>query len=81
MTEKSGLKIGSFYWVQVAFDPDTDLEWENREMPARFAGLSPSGRLLWNFLNQEGESDWAVRYIGPEIVLNDVPPPVNNPNK
>lgn len=71
MTKREDLKIGSFYWVHVAFDPDTNQEWENREMPARFSGYAADGKLLWNFLNQEGVSDWAVRWIGPEISLSD----------
>lgn len=63
------LKVGSFCWVLIALDPDTDEAWENQVMPARFAGVDKStGRPLWNFLNQEGASDWDTRWIGSEIV-------------
>jgi hypothetical protein len=62
------LKIGSFYWVKIVYDPDTDHEWENEEMPARYAGKNAAGKDLWNYIGQEGETDWPVRWIGPEII-------------
>lgn len=62
MADFTNLKIGSFYWVQIAFDPDTNLEWENQEMPARYEGNG-----LWIFLNQEGVSNWPVKWVGDEI--------------
>lgn len=64
------LIVGRFYWVQPANDPDIapGNGWEWYEQPARFAGESATGELLWNYLNQEGPSDWHIRWIGDEIV-------------
>lgn len=56
------LRVGAFYWVWLATDPE-GLEWENQPMPARYAG---DGR--WHFLNQEGDSDWPLRWVGAEIL-------------
>ncbi len=56
------LIVGAFYWVRITFDPDTDNEWENDDMPARYAG---NGK--WNYLDDE--SDWPVRWVGPRIEL------------
>jgi len=57
-----GLIVGAFYWVVIALDADTDLEWENEPMPARYAG---NGK--WFYLNQDGASDWPVRWVGDRI--------------
>lgn len=60
------LKIGAFYWVLIVLDPDSDSPWENEPMPARYAGRG-EGCDLWNFIGQEGTSDWPVRWIGEQI--------------
>lgn len=65
--EESNLIIGKFYWVIPVFDPDTDDAWEHDQQPARFAGRSESGELLWNYLAIDGNSVWSVRWIGEEI--------------
>lgn len=57
---------GKFYWVQIVFDPDTDQEWENKDMPARFAGYV-NGDPTWNYLGVEGISTWDTRWVGEEI--------------
>ena len=62
VVEIDKLTVGSFYWIQIALDPDADNEWENQAMPARYEG---SGK--WTYLGQEGVSDWPVRWIGNEI--------------
>lgn len=61
------LIIGRFYWVQPAFDPDTEAEWEAEMQPARFAGKDANGNLLWNCLAVDGVSQWPMRWIGGEI--------------
>lgn len=68
MTEKDDLKPGAFYWVLIVLDPDAEQDWENEEMPARYVGKNESGEHLWNYLGQEGETSWPVRWIGPEII-------------
>lgn len=68
MSDKhAGLKIGSFYWVHPVLDPDTDEEWWNGIIPARYAGDG-----LWFYLDHNGPSDWPAGWIGPELV-----PPVS----
>lgn len=62
MTNTSNLIPGAFYWVKIALDPDA-AEWENKEMPARYAG---NGK--WHYLGMEDESDWPVRWVGNKIV-------------
>lgn len=62
LSDKRELKIGAFYWVQPALDPDTESEWEVGIQPARYAGNDK-----WNSLGVEGESDWPMKYIGDEI--------------
>lgn len=67
LNETSGLKPGCFYWVQPVLDPDAKEEWEQKDQPARFCGLNDRGDALWNCLGLEGESEWPMRWIGPEI--------------
>lgn len=57
------LEIGAFYWIQVALDPDTDTEWENQPMPARYEGGEK-----WTYLGVEGISVWPVRWVGDKII-------------
>jgi len=71
-TARRNLKPGSFYWALPAHDPDTDLEWQNKDQPARFAGYDEEGRELWFWLGVEGEnkdgvSDWPSIWVGEEI--------------
>lgn len=68
MIDEANLKPGAFYWVLIVLDPDAEHDWENEEMPARYIGKNEAGEHLWNYLGQEGEADWPVRWIGPEIV-------------
>jgi hypothetical protein len=73
MTERVNLKPGSFYWALPVLDPDTDLEWMNKEQPARFVGSTDDGREVWFWLGihgnlADGASDWPARWIGAEIV-------------
>lgn len=85
MTDEVDLKVGSFYWVWIALDPDADSAtdhdpgWENSIMPARFAGRGTEGQALWNYLGQESASDWPVRWIGDEITPPDEANPRKNP--
>lgn len=67
---KTDLIPGRFYWVQPAMDPDTDEEWERHEQPARFSRYREDGTPLWNCLNVEGDSEWPMRWVGPEISLS-----------
>ena len=66
MTERSELKVGSFYWVRPVLDVDTDIAWHNEDQPARFAGWH-GGQELWDYLSQDGPVDWPVKWIGSEI--------------
>ena len=76
MTDECDLKEGSFYWVWITLDPDStyivdepwDPGWENRPMPARFAGRDDDGNLLWNYLGKDMKSDWPTQWIGEEII-------------
>lgn len=54
------LETGKFYWVWIALDPDTNTEWENEPMPARFAGYTSEGKETWNFLDPEPD-EWPSR--------------------
>lgn len=65
MTNEEDLIPGRFYWVLIVNDPDCE-EWEMEKMPARYAG---NGK--FNYLGEDGESDWPVRWVGREIVLPD----------
>lgn len=67
MTDKKDLEVGAFYWVQITLDPDAEEAWENDVMPARFAGTNETGGLMWNFLGQEGTSDWYVKWVGDKL--------------
>lgn len=66
MADDKNLREGAFYWIIPAFDPDTDLEWENAVQPARFDGYV-DGEPRWHCLNLDGVSDWPAIYVGPEI--------------
>ena len=45
-------------------------EWERGEQPVRFSRYrSSDGAPLWYCLNIEGESEWPMRWVGPEITL------------
>lgn len=75
MVDRATLKPGSFYWAQPANDPDTDLEWQNEEQPARFVGFDDEGRELWFWLGVDGEGDggastWPAKWVGKEIVYD-----------
>ncbi len=69
MTDDTGLIPGRFYWTIPANDPDTDEEWEHDQQPARFARYREDGTPLWHCLNVQGESEWPMRWVGPEIVI------------
>jgi hypothetical protein len=66
------LREGAFYWALPVHDPDTDLEWQNEEQPARFAGYSETGGDRWFWLGVSGDgvdgvSTWPARWVGHEI--------------
>lgn len=56
------LKVGAFYWVIPAFNPDTDESWNNALQPARYEGAG-----LWSYLGESGVSDWPTIWVGNEI--------------
>lgn len=51
---------GKFYMVMLALDPDATQEWEQGQVPARFAGYDADGNETWNFLDAE-PTQWPVR--------------------
>ena len=65
--ELSDLIPGRFYWVIIALDVDAEEQWENEAMPARFVGIV-DGKAHWNYLGQNGQTDWPVRWIGAEVL-------------
>lgn len=67
MTEEIDLIPGRFYWVKIAYDPDTNNKWENEDQPARFSHKNKDGILIWNYLNINDNNEWPVIWIGNEI--------------
>lgn len=62
---------GAFYWARPAFDVDAEGDdplnhWTNQPQPARFAGYSPEGEDLWNWIGSEVE-DWPAIWVGKRI--------------
>jgi len=71
MVNEDDLKIGAFYWVRLVLDPDTHEEWEHDVQPARYAGLNEKGKHAWHCLNLKGKDAWGMRWIGPEIKMEE----------
>lgn len=68
MAEVNGLIVGEFYWViPVPGALGSPGEWANALQPARFAGTSAEGELLWNYPGISGCSDWPVMWIDERI--------------
>lgn len=64
MVQKEGLVIGGFYWViQAPGALDQRAEWQSAPQPARLAGITAQGELLWNYIAVGGLSDWPVTWI------------------
>lgn len=62
------LTPGKFYWVLIAFDPDTDEAWVNQKQPARFVGYTSDEQEIFQFIGRDSDEDfWPVRWIGEEI--------------
>lgn len=69
MAGETGLMPGRFYWAMPVLDPDTDDAWGHDAQPVRFSRYREGdGAPLWHRLNIEGESEWPMRWVGPEIV-------------
>lgn len=62
------LKVGSFYWILIALDPEGE-DWENEKMPGRFIGYAEDGvSERFQCIGSE-DADWPVIWVGPEIKL------------
>ena len=61
MADTDEFKAGSFYWVLITYDVDTEEAWVNEEQPARYIGGNK-----WNLLGTDN-IEWPVRWVGEEI--------------
>ncbi|MEN8517134.1 hypothetical protein [Burkholderia sp. RS02] len=49
MVQRDGLVVGEFYWViQAPGALDQRVEWQSAPQPARLAGITAQGELMWN---------------------------------
>jgi len=69
MDDVNHLVVGAFYWVMPAAGAvDAQGEWQSAMQPARYAGVSREGELLWNFIAVSGCSDWPLMRIGERCI-------------
>lgn len=64
-------KVGAFYWVRPALDPDSDEQWENEDQPARFCGYDERETELWCYLSTGEPTDWPAIWVGDEIIKTE----------